>query len=61
MDPRQAPDIPGTTKLHRLEENLAAAELTLTADQISQLDTLADSVESAGDRYSKHMMQMIDR
>jgi aryl-alcohol dehydrogenase-like predicted oxidoreductase len=53
--------IPGTTKLHRLDENLAAATLTLSADQVAQLDDVAASVEVVGDRYSEHMMKLIDR
>jgi aryl-alcohol dehydrogenase-like predicted oxidoreductase len=53
--------IPGTTKLHRLEENIAAAALTLPADQIAQLDQAAADVPIIGERYSPPMQQMIDR
>jgi aryl-alcohol dehydrogenase-like predicted oxidoreductase len=59
-NPTHAP-IPGTTKLHRLEENLAAAALTLTAEQLANLDQLAAEVDIVGDRYSAHMTKMIDR
>lgn len=41
--------IPGTTKRHRLAENLAATQLTLSADELGLLEPIADSV--AGDRY----------
>ena len=60
QDPTHVP-IPGTTKLHRLEENLAAAALDLTADQLAELDDAAASIEVVGERYSAHMQQMIDR
>ena len=53
--------IPGTTKLHRLEENIAAAALTLPADQVAQLDQAAADIPIVGERYSPPMQQMIDR
>jgi len=53
--------IPGTTKLHRLEENLAAATLELPTDQLAQLDDAAASIQIVGERYSPPMQQMIDR
>jgi aryl-alcohol dehydrogenase-like predicted oxidoreductase len=43
--------IPGTTKLHRLEENLAAADVTLTEAELVQLDDLSSRVEIQGGRY----------
>ena len=43
--------IPGTTKPHRLEENLAAADVTLTAGELDQLDDLSSRVEVHGGRY----------
>jgi pyridoxine 4-dehydrogenase len=60
QDPTHVP-IPGTTKLHRLEENLAAAALDLPADQLTQLDDAAASIQIVGDRYSPAMQKMIDR
>jgi aryl-alcohol dehydrogenase-like predicted oxidoreductase len=53
--------IPGTTKLHRLEENLAAASLSLPADELAHLDEAAATVQVVGERYSARMQQMIDR
>jgi len=51
--------IPGTTKLHRLEENLAAAELDLTDDDLREIeDALPDA---QGARYSEANQRMIDR
>ena len=43
--------IPGTTKLSRLQENLAATELTLTAEQLAQIDQASKAVEIVGARY----------
>lgn len=43
--------IPGTTKSHRLEENLAAADLTLTATELTELDQLSTTVQIQGGRY----------
>ena len=60
QDPTHVP-IPGTTKLHRLEENLAAAALDLPADQLTRLDEAATGIQIVGERYSPPMQQMIDR
>jgi aryl-alcohol dehydrogenase-like predicted oxidoreductase len=49
--------IPGTTKLHRLEENLAAADVDLSADELRQLEAAAASVQVEGDRYPEHLMK----
>ena len=43
--------IPGTTKLHRLEENLAAADVSLTDSELDQLDDLSSRIEIHGGRY----------
>jgi aryl-alcohol dehydrogenase-like predicted oxidoreductase len=51
--------IPGTTKLHRLEENLAATGVELTAEDLREI---ADAqIESQGSRYSEANEKMIDR
>jgi aryl-alcohol dehydrogenase-like predicted oxidoreductase len=51
--------IPGTTKLHRLEENIAAAEIELTPDDLRELDEA--QIEAQGARYSEANQRMIDR
>ena len=51
--------IPGTTKLHRLEENLAAADLELTPDELREIDEA--QIEAQGARYSEANQRMIDR
>jgi aryl-alcohol dehydrogenase-like predicted oxidoreductase len=43
--------IPGTTKLHRLEENIAAADITLSSDELRQLTEASSKIEIQGGRY----------
>ncbi|WP_193393577.1 aldo/keto reductase, partial [Rhizobium ecuadorense] len=44
--------IPGTTKLHRLEENIAAADITFTSEELAEIDAVFSGIEVHGDRYS---------
>jgi aryl-alcohol dehydrogenase-like predicted oxidoreductase len=53
--------IPGTTRMPRLEENLGAAELTLTARQLREIDDAASSVAVRGARYPEHLEQLTGR
>ena len=53
--------IPGTRRLERLDENLAAADLELTEQDLAELDDLSASVQVQGDRYPEAMQKMIDR
>ena len=53
--------IPGTRRLERLDENLAAAELDLDQDDIDELTEASDSVDVQGDRYPAAMQAMVDR
>jgi aryl-alcohol dehydrogenase-like predicted oxidoreductase len=53
--------IPGTRRLERLEENLGAAELQLSADDLSEIDTAAAEITVEGDRYPEAMQRMVDR
>jgi diketogulonate reductase-like aldo/keto reductase len=46
--------IPGTTKLHRLEENLGAASVELTREGLDRIDQALAQVEVQGDRYPAH-------
>ena len=48
--------IPGTTKLYRLEENLGAAEVTLTAADLAEIETAAAAIVIEGERYPPHIM-----
>src|SRR3954447_8518757 len=51
--------IPGTTKMHRLEENLAAADVELTPEDLREIDDA--QIEAHGDRYAEANQRMIDR
>ncbi len=53
--------IPGTTKLHRLEENIAAADVELTSADLEAIDAAASEITAHGDRYSEQNQRMIDR
>lgn len=53
--------IPGTTKLHRLEENLGAVEVELTADDLRELDNLTSQVKVQGARYGEGSQKLINR
>jgi len=47
--------IPGTTKLHRLEENIGAVSVELTADDLREINTSASGIKVQGARYSEEM------
>src|SRR5881227_2481432 len=47
--------IPGTTKLHRLEENLGAANVALTAGDLKEIDEAVSAIDVQGDRYPAHL------
>lgn len=47
--------IPGTTKLHRLDENLAAAQITLTGPELDRIERAAGAITAHGERYPAHL------
>ncbi len=49
--------IPGTTKLHRLEENLGAADIQLTATELAELEDAAAKIQVEGERYPEQLMK----
>ncbi len=53
--------IPGTTKLHRLEENVGAASLELTPDDLREIEEAASRIEVQGDRYPEQLERMTNR
>ena len=53
--------IPGTRRLSRLDENLGSAELTLTADDLAELDQASTEVKVVGDRYPESLQRMVNR
>ncbi|MFF4490088.1 aldo/keto reductase [Streptomyces sp. NPDC001544] len=52
--------IPGTRRLSRVEENTGATRLPLSADELADLDALADRTGVRGDRYNEHHMSLVD-
>jgi len=50
--------IPGTTKLHRLEENIGALSIELTAEELREINEAAAKIEVLGDRYPEKLMKM---
>ena len=53
--------IPGTTKLHRLEENLGAANVDLTSDDIAEIEHAASAITVEGERYPAHLLATTGR
>jgi aryl-alcohol dehydrogenase-like predicted oxidoreductase len=53
--------IPGTTKRHRLEENLGAASVHLTADDLREIDRAASEIAVLGARYPEHLQKLVGR
>jgi aryl-alcohol dehydrogenase-like predicted oxidoreductase len=53
--------IPGTTKLHRLRENLGAVSLQLTPQDLRELETAASKVRVQGARYPEHLQKLVGR
>jgi aryl-alcohol dehydrogenase-like predicted oxidoreductase len=53
--------IPGTTKLHRLEENLGAADIALTAEDLGEIAAALDAVAVQGERYPESWATLVDR
>ena len=53
--------IPGTTKLHRLEENIGAAAIELTAEDLRDIENAVSAIAVQGDRYSPQQAARIDR
>ncbi|MBN1172412.1 MAG: aldo/keto reductase [Micromonosporaceae bacterium] len=53
--------IPGTTKIHRLHENVAAADVELTTDDLNEITAAADRIDLQGERYPEHMQRWINR
>lgn len=50
--------IPGTTKLHRLEENIGAAAIELTADDLREIESASSKIKVEGARYPEHIERM---
>jgi aryl-alcohol dehydrogenase-like predicted oxidoreductase len=53
--------IPGTTKLHRLDENIRAVSVELTPDDLRQIDSAASKITVEGARYPENLERMSGR
>ena len=53
--------IPGTTKLHRLEENIRAAAVELTTHDLHEIDSAASQITVQGARYPEHLQRLVGR
>jgi aryl-alcohol dehydrogenase-like predicted oxidoreductase len=53
--------IPGTTRRNRLQENLGAAQIRLTADDLRHIDRAASRIDVHGARYPEHLQKMVGR
>jgi aryl-alcohol dehydrogenase-like predicted oxidoreductase len=53
--------IPGTTKVSRLEENLGAVNIELSADDLREIDSAASKIKVEGARYPEHLQKMVGR
>ena len=53
--------IPGTRRVERLEENLGAAAVELTADDLGEIESAAAQIQVQGARYPEHLQRLIDR
>jgi aryl-alcohol dehydrogenase-like predicted oxidoreductase len=51
--------IPGTTKLHRLDENNGAAEIKLSSDDLREIESTASRIKVQGERYPEHLQKMV--
>jgi aryl-alcohol dehydrogenase-like predicted oxidoreductase len=53
--------MPGTTKLHRLERNIQAAQVSLSPSDLTDIDTALSQIEVQGDRYSPDRQKLVGR
>jgi aryl-alcohol dehydrogenase-like predicted oxidoreductase len=53
--------IPGTTKLHRLEENIGAVDVEFTLDELREIDSATSQIDVLGARYSESSQKLVNR
>jgi len=53
--------IPGTTKLHRLEENIGAVNIEFTADELKEIEDASSEIKVQGERYPEHLQKLVGR
>lgn len=53
--------IPGTTKLHRLEENIGSLNIEFTGDELREIDDASSAIKVQGERYPDHLQKLVGR
>jgi len=53
--------IPGTTKLHRLEENIGSLDIEFTDDELREIDDASANIKVEGERYPEHLQKLVGR
>ncbi len=53
--------IPGTTKLHRLEENIGSLTIEFTTDELREIDNTSSNIKVEGERYPEHLQKLVGR
>ena len=53
--------IPGTTKLHRLEENIGSIDIDFTGDELREIDNASSDIKVHGERYPEHVQKLVGR
>ena len=53
--------IPGTTKLHRLEENIGSVTIEFTDDELHEIDNASGEIKVEGARYPEHLQKLVGR
>jgi aryl-alcohol dehydrogenase-like predicted oxidoreductase len=53
--------IPGTTKLHRLEENIGSVDIEFTAGELEEIENASSKIKIHGERYPEHLQKLVGR
>ena len=53
--------IPGTTKLHRLEENIGSVNIEFTGDELREIEDASSKIKVQGERYPEHLQKLVGR
>src|SRR6185503_10865546 len=53
--------IPGTTKLHRLEENIGSVDIEFTDDELAEIDNASSEIKVQGERYPEQLQKLVGR
>jgi len=53
--------IPGTTKLHRLEENIGSLNIEFRPDELNEIDNASSNIKVEGERYPEHLQKLVGR